>query len=128
MRRRIAFAMALGFATSVHCYDGEKLLGAACLSEEDCWADQTCARTPTQEILDLDGSCSKEGCVEGQQLGCACARTESGEWTCGGSGLTQLPQQGGAVCICCGPGDAAEFDEALQDYVCVMPAGTGSTG
>lgn len=83
MRRRISLfawlfaAFTAGLAGA--CVDlSDDLEFEPCTVEDDCWHTQECARTLEEATLGLPGLCVEKGsgCVEGQQLGCACVAAD----------------------------------------------------
>jgi hypothetical protein len=71
MARAIVF---LALALASGCDLSDELEGEPCGSARDCWHKQECARTDAEAQAGLPGVCAEAGtgCLEGQQLGCAC--------------------------------------------------------
>ena len=74
-RMTLIVAMLLGSA----CDLSDEFEGEPCDVAKDCSNKQECARTPSEEQLDLPGICAEEGtgCTPGGQLGCVCDPEDS---------------------------------------------------
>ncbi|MCH9688284.1 MAG: hypothetical protein K0V04_43035 [Deltaproteobacteria bacterium] len=72
MRRLTIIIAVLGLGWA--CDLEEELAEELCLEDQDCWHSQDCVRTSEEKNADLPGLClpKGDGCLVGEQLGCAC--------------------------------------------------------
>jgi hypothetical protein len=112
-------AVALGGGLAA-CFDDTKLLGAACLSDADCWRTQSCVQTPTELARGVEGQCRKDGqCEAGVQLGCRCALNSDGGTFCESNRFASSSDP--ATCICCPETDTVETIDSERVCVAVEP-------
>ena len=132
MRRGEAMRLVVGLATALvaaaSCYDGDALEGAACESNADCWRDQTCVRTPTQNAREYEqGICRSDGeCEVGRQLGCRCDFGRSATGSCENS-LYPTDSSDPTTCLCCSVAESTAVLAPDGFLICVDPP-MGTTG
>ena len=113
--RSVLLALVLGFGSATACIDEAVLENDECLSDKDCFNNQECVITPYQAAsLGGVGWCrpKDEGCVDGEQPGCACTNL-AGMQCCTGTAndasgtLRSLGPNNDAGCICVLPDDSS---------------------